>query len=226
MGKQEGTVRGLQFRAIAALRRDLGIEPGRRRGPGPGLGDGPVNEDPMQALEPRAGDELERPIERYATRPAGSEPGAGAARPRGRHGGGLAPALAPERAEAAARRPAATPGVRGGAGRSRLGRAAPGASFAAAMLAGPDGRILGVRRVAGRRAPVRAAPVARGAHAAQRTLDPPRCRACARPDAGSPRSPRRPRAGDDGAVDAAVRCLCVDPHRPRRGDRHVGRPRS
>jgi RNA polymerase sigma-70 factor (ECF subfamily) len=27
MGRQEGTVRGLQFRAIAALRRDLGIEP-------------------------------------------------------------------------------------------------------------------------------------------------------------------------------------------------------
>jgi RNA polymerase sigma-70 factor (ECF subfamily) len=27
MGKQEGTVRGLQFRAIAALRRELGIEP-------------------------------------------------------------------------------------------------------------------------------------------------------------------------------------------------------
>jgi RNA polymerase sigma factor (sigma-70 family) len=26
MGKQEGTVRGLQFRAIAALRRDLGIQ--------------------------------------------------------------------------------------------------------------------------------------------------------------------------------------------------------
>jgi hypothetical protein len=25
MGKQEGTVRGLQFRAIAALRRELGI---------------------------------------------------------------------------------------------------------------------------------------------------------------------------------------------------------
>jgi RNA polymerase sigma factor (sigma-70 family) len=27
MGKQEGTVRGLQFRAIAALRRQLGIDP-------------------------------------------------------------------------------------------------------------------------------------------------------------------------------------------------------
>jgi hypothetical protein len=26
MGKQEGTVRGLQFRAIAAMRRTLGIE--------------------------------------------------------------------------------------------------------------------------------------------------------------------------------------------------------
>ena len=26
MGRQEGTVRGLQFRAIAALRRELGIE--------------------------------------------------------------------------------------------------------------------------------------------------------------------------------------------------------
>jgi RNA polymerase sigma-70 factor (ECF subfamily) len=28
MGRQEGTIRGLQFRAIAALRRDLGIEAG------------------------------------------------------------------------------------------------------------------------------------------------------------------------------------------------------
>jgi len=28
MGRQEGTVRGLQFRAIAALRRELGIEAG------------------------------------------------------------------------------------------------------------------------------------------------------------------------------------------------------
>jgi RNA polymerase sigma-70 factor, ECF subfamily len=42
MGKQEGTVRGLQFRAIAALRRELGIEgvdgpegPERPDGPGP-----------------------------------------------------------------------------------------------------------------------------------------------------------------------------------------------
>src|SRR5215216_6124983 len=30
MGKQEGTVRGLQFRAIAAMRRQLGIEPESR----------------------------------------------------------------------------------------------------------------------------------------------------------------------------------------------------
>jgi RNA polymerase sigma-70 factor (ECF subfamily) len=30
MGRQEGTVRGLQFRAIAALRRQLAIEPGQR----------------------------------------------------------------------------------------------------------------------------------------------------------------------------------------------------
>ncbi|MCJ7712150.1 MAG: sigma-70 family RNA polymerase sigma factor, partial [Chloroflexi bacterium] len=27
MGRQEGTIRGLQFRAIAALRRELGVEP-------------------------------------------------------------------------------------------------------------------------------------------------------------------------------------------------------
>ena len=40
MDRQEGTVRGLQFRAIAALRRDLGIEPARTSA-GPGLGDGP-----------------------------------------------------------------------------------------------------------------------------------------------------------------------------------------
>ena len=33
MGRQEGTVRGLQFRAIAALRRDLGIA-GPDRGTG------------------------------------------------------------------------------------------------------------------------------------------------------------------------------------------------
>ena len=31
MGKQEGTVRGLQFRAIAALRRQLGIDDRRQR---------------------------------------------------------------------------------------------------------------------------------------------------------------------------------------------------
>ena len=31
MGKQEGTVRGLQFRAIAALRRQLGIDDDDRR---------------------------------------------------------------------------------------------------------------------------------------------------------------------------------------------------
>jgi RNA polymerase sigma-70 factor, ECF subfamily len=44
MGKQEGTIRGLQFRAIAALRRELGIEPepevaappAAKRVPGPG----------------------------------------------------------------------------------------------------------------------------------------------------------------------------------------------
>src|SRR3954451_12321380 len=44
MGKQEGTIRGLQFRAIAALRRELGIEPepevpappAAHRVPGPG----------------------------------------------------------------------------------------------------------------------------------------------------------------------------------------------
>ncbi|HKG57323.1 MAG TPA: sigma-70 family RNA polymerase sigma factor [Candidatus Limnocylindrales bacterium] len=44
MGKQEGTIRGLQFRAIAALRRELGIDseppaaapPAGKRVPGPG----------------------------------------------------------------------------------------------------------------------------------------------------------------------------------------------
>ncbi len=37
MGKQEGTVRGLQFRGIAALRRRLGLpEPNERRGESPG----------------------------------------------------------------------------------------------------------------------------------------------------------------------------------------------
>jgi hypothetical protein len=40
MGKQEGTVRGLQFRAIAALRRELGID-----GPQPGA--------PIEDAEPR-----------------------------------------------------------------------------------------------------------------------------------------------------------------------------
>ena len=42
MGKQEGTVRGLQFRAIGSLRRSLGldldVEP-KRSEPAPGLGD-------------------------------------------------------------------------------------------------------------------------------------------------------------------------------------------
>jgi len=33
MGKQEGTVRGLQFRAIAALRRELGVDAGHDRLP-------------------------------------------------------------------------------------------------------------------------------------------------------------------------------------------------
>ena len=42
MGKQEGTVRGLQFRAIAALRRSLGLELDAEpmtNEPAPGLGD-------------------------------------------------------------------------------------------------------------------------------------------------------------------------------------------
>ena len=34
MGRQEGTIRGLQFRAIAALRRQLGIQDGPIGGPG------------------------------------------------------------------------------------------------------------------------------------------------------------------------------------------------
>ena len=39
MGKQEGTVRGLQFRAIAALRRQLGIEESAAAGEGDALPD-------------------------------------------------------------------------------------------------------------------------------------------------------------------------------------------
>jgi RNA polymerase sigma-70 factor, ECF subfamily len=38
MGKQEGTIRGLQFRAIAALRRRLGIDPGDGSALGSGSG--------------------------------------------------------------------------------------------------------------------------------------------------------------------------------------------
>ena len=45
MGRQEGTVRGLQFRAIAALRRDLGIEPGADELLARVSGTDPVNED-------------------------------------------------------------------------------------------------------------------------------------------------------------------------------------
>ncbi|MBI2776115.1 MAG: sigma-70 family RNA polymerase sigma factor [Chloroflexi bacterium] len=55
MGKQEGTVRGLQFRAIAALRRSLGMD----------LHEGPILE--MKAIETR-------PLE---TRPIEPAPGAG-----------------------------------------------------------------------------------------------------------------------------------------------------
>ena len=33
MGRQEGTIRGLQFRAIASLRRSLGIEVAPRKTP-------------------------------------------------------------------------------------------------------------------------------------------------------------------------------------------------
>ena len=43
MGKQEGTVRGLQFRALATLRRRLGIEASRPNEPVP---DGPVEGRP------------------------------------------------------------------------------------------------------------------------------------------------------------------------------------
>ena len=39
MGKQEGTVRGLQFRAVAALRRELGIERGAEDLPDRSTGD-------------------------------------------------------------------------------------------------------------------------------------------------------------------------------------------
>jgi hypothetical protein len=35
MGKQEGTIRGLQFRAIAALRRQLNLDEPDGSGPGP-----------------------------------------------------------------------------------------------------------------------------------------------------------------------------------------------
>jgi len=38
MGKQEGTIRGLQFRAIAALRRQLGLDEPDDGGPGPIVG--------------------------------------------------------------------------------------------------------------------------------------------------------------------------------------------
>ena len=48
MGRQEGTVRGLQFRAIAALRRELGIEDPARMAAA-GLRDDPMNEDDMAA---------------------------------------------------------------------------------------------------------------------------------------------------------------------------------
>ena len=158
----------------------------------------------MQALEPRAGDELERLIERYGRVRLDPSP----AQSRRARAAVMEEAwrrrLAPELAEAAARdsacaTPAAARAVR------LVGRAAPGRGAGRGRAGRADGRVLGLRRIPGRRAAVRHAAVARGAHAAQRPLHPPRCRACARPDAGSPRSPKRASRGDDGAVNAAVR---------------------
>ena len=65
MGRQEGTVRGLQFRAIAALRRELGIEDPANTLPRVCRND-PMNEDEMATAEPLAGEELERTLGRYA----------------------------------------------------------------------------------------------------------------------------------------------------------------
>ena len=92
----------------------------RRRGPGPGLGDGPVNEDPMQALEPRAGDELERLIERYGRVRLDPSPAQSRRARAAVMEAGLAPA-AGARARRGRRQDSATPGIRGGAGRSPRG---------------------------------------------------------------------------------------------------------
>lgn len=46
MGRQEGTIRGLQFRAIAALRRSLGLD---LAGVGEATGPEPLADEPLQA---------------------------------------------------------------------------------------------------------------------------------------------------------------------------------
>ena len=66
MGRQEGTVRGLQFRAIAALRRELGIATRRRSSCRPGLGDDPVNEDEMELRTARGRASSSGQLARYA----------------------------------------------------------------------------------------------------------------------------------------------------------------
>ena len=78
MGKQEGTVRGLQFRAIAALRRELGIDrPGRRsdRGRRAAPGASRMDDDEMYVMD--AGEiELERRFDAFARARLSPDPAA------------------------------------------------------------------------------------------------------------------------------------------------------
>ena len=90
MGKQEGTVRGLQFRAIAAMRRQLGIEEpevaqdGRlHRAP-----EGQLMDDEMLELTSRSDAEVVRRIEAFGGSPAVPEPGRPGTDAIGGHGRG------------------------------------------------------------------------------------------------------------------------------------------
>ena len=203
MGRQEGTVRGLQFRAIAALRRELGIEPGADELPGPGLGDR-TGERGSRCRHWNRARARSSSARSHATRRVRLDPSpaAVAACPRGRDGGGLAPAL---RLRGRGRRQDRGADARGAAVRpwgARRDRRVAGGSRAGR---GSAGRILGVRGVPGRRAAVRHAARDRGADAAERPDGPPR---------GGDRAGPGPDRGDrrggvaraiDGAVDAAVR---------------------
>ena len=85
----------------------------------------------MTAAEPLAGEELERVHGALRTGQAGSRPGPGAARPRGRHGGGLAAPDRPDRCRRGGRLTQPRRGLFAGWSARRIG-----VSLSAAVLAG------------------------------------------------------------------------------------------